>query len=255
MEINTGIDFPGESLEYSKNVKLDEADISGHDVIVCEVAAPEDKQFIFKFEKNVQIFFGKCEYCYSTRALRSECACKKVRYCNDECRKRDERFHLDKCDAVAEMEENMEFTQTPNSRLGLVGLGNIGNTCFMNSALQCLSNTYALTKYFLEGNYKEELNKENALGMKGQLATAYAKLMNELWYGSQSSFSPWSLKKVVGKFQPMFSGFAQHDSQELLSFVLDGLHEDLSRITKKPYVELPDNTDSMSDKELSQLCW
>ena len=38
----------------------------------------------------------------------------------------------------------------------------------------------------------------------------------------------------------MFSGFAQHDSAELLVFVLDGLHEDLNRVMKKPYVELPD---------------
>ena len=37
-------------------------------------------------------------------------------------------------------------------RAGLVGLKNLGNTCFMNSALQCLSNTTPLTDYFLNGN-------------------------------------------------------------------------------------------------------
>lgn len=45
----------------------------------------------------------------------------------------------------------------------------------------------------------------------------------------------------VGRFAPQFSGFQQHDSQELLAFLLDGLHEDLNRIMKKPYIELQDS--------------
>jgi len=51
----------------------------------------------------------------------------------------------------------------------------------------------------------------------------------------------------VGRFAPQFSGYQQHDSQELLTFLLDGLHEDLNRIVKKPYIELKDN-DGRSDE-------
>lgn len=50
-------------------------------------------------------------------------------------------------------------------------------------------------------------------------------------------------------------GYQQHDSQELLSFLLDGLHEDLNRILEKPYIELPDFDDMLSDKEVATCFW
>jgi ubiquitin carboxyl-terminal hydrolase 4/11/15 len=47
--------------------------------------------------------------------------------------------------------------------------------------------------------------------------------------------SPSVLKRAIGKFQPMFVGYDQHDSGELISYLLDGLHEDLNRVKDKPY--------------------
>ena len=62
-------------------------------------------------------------------------------------------------------------------------------------------------------------------------------MLKNLWYGSDSSFSPTQLKRAIGKYQPMFSGYQQHDSGELINYLLDGFHEDLNRIKNKPYVE------------------
>jgi ubiquitin carboxyl-terminal hydrolase 4/11/15 len=45
----------------------------------------------------------------------------------------------------------------------------------------------------------------------------------------------------VGRFAPQFSGYQQQDAQELMAFLLDGLHEDLNRIKKKPYIELKED--------------
>lgn len=59
----------------------------------------------------------------------------------------------------------------------------------------------------------------------------------------QSSFAPRNFKNTLGRAQPLFSGYGQQDSQEFLSFLIDGLHEDLNRIVKKPYTENPESDD------------
>lgn len=74
------------------------------------------------------------------------------------------------------------------------------------------------------------------MGTKGELSTFFAKMLQNLWFGTESAFAPTKLKKAIGKFQPMFSGYNQHDSSELINYLLDGLHEDLNRVKEKPYV-------------------
>ncbi|KAK4683648.1 ubiquitin carboxyl-terminal hydrolase 8, partial [Tremellales sp. Uapishka_1] len=107
--------------------------------------------------------------------------------------------------------------------LGLTGLKNLGNTCYMNSTLQCLN-----------GRYKASINVTNPLGTKGNLAHAFAELIGALWQEDYTFLSPITFRKSIITFAQQFSGTDQHDSQEFLSFVLDGLHEDLNRVRIKP---------------------
>jgi len=76
-------------------------------------------------------------------------------------------------------------------------------------------------------------------------------------YEPCNSYSVYLLQISVGRFKPEFSGYQQQDSQELMAFLLDGLHEDLNRIKKKPYVETKE-ANNRPDKVrlyLTLHCW
>jgi ubiquitin C-terminal hydrolase len=100
-----------------------------------------------------------------------------------------------------------------------------------------------LTSYFLseDATWETELNVDNPLGSGGALVRAYVDVLKSLWYGEYSHgpiYTPTRFKQTLADFSPMFSGYDQHDAQELATFLLDGLHEDLNRVVgKKPYIE------------------
>eukprot|EP01136_Pigoraptor_vietnamica_P021063 Opistho-1_new@70791 len=152
-------------------------------------------------------------------------------------------------------EEDVKPAENPVVPPGCCGLRNLGKTCFMNSILQCLSHTEDLRRFFLEGKYRGDVNPKNPLGMGGQLAESFANLLRKLWSGRAPSESPASLKQMIGQKAKMFMGYQQHDSQEFMAFLMDGLHEDVNRIVDKPYVETAEQREGESLEELSARAW
>ncbi|XP_018593245.1 ubiquitin carboxyl-terminal hydrolase 19 isoform X3 [Scleropages formosus] len=137
---------------------------------------------------------------------------------------------------------------------GFTGLVNLGNTCFMNSVIQSLSNTRELRDYFHDRAFEAEINCSNPLGTGGRLAIGFAVLLRALWKGTHHAFQPSKLKAIVASKASQFTGYAQHDAQEFMAFLLDGLHEDLNRIQNKPYTETVDS-DGRQDEVVAEEAW
>uniref|UniRef100_A0A4W3K3W9 ubiquitinyl hydrolase 1 n=1 Tax=Callorhinchus milii TaxID=7868 RepID=A0A4W3K3W9_CALMI len=109
---------------------------------------------------------------------------------------------------------------------GHTGLGNSGNTCYLNCILQCLSNTTPLVEYFITGSYVDDLIRG-----KGELPNAFAALVMDMWLGDCLYIYPDEVKRVLGKMHAAFSDGTQQDAHELLLFFLNILHNDLKKVS------------------------
>ncbi len=120
-----------------------------------------------------------------------------------------------------------EFEESKGT--GKTGLQNLGNTCFMNSTLQCLSHTYILNDFLDKNTYKNRLNKV----CDSMILYEWDKLRKLMW-SEDCIISPGgfftAVRKVAGlKDRTIFTGFAQNDLTEFLNFIIDCFHESIKR--------------------------
>lgn len=111
---------------------------------------------------------------------------------------------------------------------GLCGLVNLGNTCFMNSIIQCLSNTLSLTDYFLSKSHIEDdpehMNKRKPEYL---FLNSWVNLLVNIWESNQL-LKPKTFVENFGQQIKKYANFQQQDSHECLMYFLDILHRSLS---------------------------
>ena len=136
----------------------------------------------------------------------------------------------------------------------LVGLSNLGNTCYLNSSLQCLLHTRPFVAALLAGRHRADVNVRNPLGTGGELVGAFEALVKQIWSNESQSVAPRRFKQVLSKHRSQFYGYQQQDAQEAAIAVLDCLHEDLNRIREKPPVENYEANEDDSDSHTAREC-
>ena len=122
---------------------------------------------------------------------------------------------------------NLKIKKNSYVSQGLSGIVNLRNTCFMNSILQCLSNTLGLTDYILSTKYLEDLTIQNKQRPEQFLLISYNNLVNSLWESNQL-IKPKSFFENISKFHKKYFGLRQQDSHEFLLYTLDLLHNAIS---------------------------
>ena len=143
----------------------------------------------------------------------------------------------------------------PECNHGICGGQNLGNTCFMNSSIACLSNCSELTTYFLVGNYQQDINETNKEGLGGKLANAWHDLLSQYWLSNIRTGDPSNIKSLIAKKVKKFSGFNQQDSNEFMTEFLSILSEDLNKSDKKNYKELKEKQEDETDQECAKRFW
>lgn len=139
---------------------------------------------------------------------------------------------------------------------GVVGLENIGNTCYMNSVLQCLASIERFSHFFVNDDFIERIKenqkqkiiaiKQNIVAINSSLNIDYDvanNVSNTLGFHlaklfwvmlkTNSTIKPITFKKKIGEINALFAEFSQNDCQEFLNSVLDTIHNELKRSVNK----------------------
>ena len=134
----------------------------------------------------------------------------------------------------------------------LIGLENIGATCYMNATLQCFSNIDTLTQYFFLNANSILISKKNYT-----LVDVYIKLLLNLWNKNidqnKKYYAPHEFKKRIGEKNPLFAGVAANDSKDLILFILEELHNDLNNLKLNNFGLNPNNNGNIKNDIYEQF--
>lgn len=105
---------------------------------------------------------------------------------------------------------------SPDNHIGLRGLVNLGNTCFMNCIVQALTHTPLLRDYFMADQHK--------CHSTSCLMCETVKVFQEFYNGSKQPHVPFKFLYLVWTHARQLAGYEQQDAHEFFISTLDVLH-------------------------------
>ena len=136
---------------------------------------------------------------------------------------------------------------------GITGLANLGNTCFINACIQCLSHTYELNDFLSKGDgeYKKHLNNKP----ESVLLVEWDDLRKLMW-SQNCIISPGRFINTIQRIakitnRDLFTGWSQNDLPEFLLFLFDSFH---SALTREVIMDNKGNIKTKKD-EMGKACY
>lgn len=119
----------------------------------------------------------------------------------------------------------------------------LGNTCFMNSVLQCLSQTSDLSKFARSSSASSAVVDSDtpSRAKDKKVWDEFCKLLHQMWQTGTKSVNPSDLKFALSSKYRMYSGSAQQDAQEFLRYLLDALHGALNKGGQRISLKIDDD--------------
>ena len=228
-----------------------------NDIIIIEIKQRNYNFFLSEKEKNEKGLY-QCSFCKNWEQEEKKYICNECDFsffCSKSCSSLSDYHNKLLHEYLRKLKIKNNNDSLKYNSYNCVGLMNLGNTCFINSTLQCLLNTVDLSDYFLDNFDKIKMNNQNNHGYKGEITESLANLFKKMKNANTSRINPIDFLRVFFRKNKSLNTSDHQDAQEFLLFLLDYLHEDLNRINEKPYIILEEQKETESDYEASERFW
>ena len=148
---------------------------------------------------------------------------------------------------------NLELSLNNINSHRLIGLQNIGATCYMNATLQCLVNIKQFTNYLLNKNNFTYIRQKKDIC---EILISYCRLLYKLCCDKNVKhyYAPEDFKNIISLKNPLFQGIQANDSKDLIYFLLEQMNFELNQAKLKINPNLQKNINAnISDQTNKQI--